>query len=125
MSHRTRNSSERTSHSSARIGLVAVVLLVVGAFNGYQALADTSPETTCTVTGHDRTSKRNGGSDMRVYTAECGTFRVADNWIAGQLSSADVFGGIEDGKAYTFETRGGRIPVLSQFPNIVSATPTS
>lgn len=123
MSHRTRSSSERTSNSSAKIGLVAGALLVVGAFNGYQALADTSPETTCTVTGHDRTTERNGGSDMRVYTAECGTFRVADNWFAGHFASADVFGSIQDGQAYTFETRGGRIPVLSSFPNIVSVTP--
>lgn len=123
MTRRTSSSTERTSTTSAKVGLVVVFLLVVGAFNGYQALADTSPETTCTVTGHDRTTKQRGGSDMRIYTAECGTFRVADNWLAGHFTSADVFGSIEDGKAYTLETRGGRIPVLSSFPNIIAATP--
>lgn len=125
MTYRSSASSERSSRVAAKVGLAAVALLVMLPIGGYQLLADTSPETACTVTGHDRTAKQNGGSDMRIYTAECGTFRVADNWVTGHFSSADLFGSIEDGKAYTFETRGGRIPVLSQFPNIIAATPAS
>ena len=75
---------------------------------------------TCTVTDKDRiTNMHEGGSEMRVYTSDCGTFSVADSLIDGVFDSADVYGSIEPDNVYDFKTRGVRVPVLSMFPKIV------
>ena len=78
----------------------------------------------CVVSEKDRTTKREGGSDARVYTENCGTFQVADSWLSWTFSSADTYASIKVGETYDFTTRGYRIPFFSAFPNIVEATPT-
>lgn len=78
----------------------------------------------CTVDDKDRASKKDGGSDMRVYTS-CGVFSVADDVIVGQWNSADIFSRIEVGRTYDLGTVGWRNGLLSSFPNIVSIAPSS
>lgn len=73
----------------------------------------------CKVTGKDRTSNHNGGSDMRIYTANCGTFKVADAVSLGHFNSADTFGQIQEGHKYRFTYRGFRAGFFSAFPNIL------
>lgn len=88
-------------------------LIMVGT---YYSTTDT---VTCTVTDKDRTTNRESGSDMRVYTSDCGVLKVADSILDGHWSSADVFSEIEPGGTYTFKTRGYRMPLVTAFPNIV------
>lgn len=76
----------------------------------------------CTVTGKDRTGGGEDQSDMRVYTAECGTFRVRDSPLNGVWDAADVYGSIEVGDRYDFTTVWPRVPVLSRFPVIVGVS---
>lgn len=104
------------------VGFVAFVLVVVGAIGfGISYALNTSTQTACVVEDKDRT-RSEGGSDMRVYTENCGVLMVSDNWLKFHFDSADVFNEIEVGKTYDFETFGYRIPVLSQFESIISAT---
>jgi hypothetical protein len=110
------------------VGAIFALTFVIMGFSYFGAAAVESTATGCTVTNKDRTSDGEGGSDMRIYTQGCNdssavkVFTVADNWFVGQVASADVFASIEIGKTYDFETRGFRIPVLSQFENIVGVT---
>ena len=97
---------------------VAVVGLIVFYFISYYS-EDTQ---ICTVEDKDRASGQNG-SDMRVYTEECGNLAVADALFKGHFSSSDVYADIEPGQKYEFTTIGFRVPLLSMFPNIIEAEP--
>lgn len=74
----------------------------------------------CVVTGKDRTSTKNS-SEMRIYTENCGTFKVADITLRGRFDSADVYGRIIPNHTYDFEAMGYRLPFFSEFPNITKA----
>jgi hypothetical protein len=74
---------------------------------------------TCTVTEKDRTRNGNSGSDMRIYTQECGTLAVRDILWRGQFDSADIYSDLETGNSYQIRTVGWRIPFLSEFPSVV------
>lgn len=79
----------------------------------------------CVVTDKDRTSDSKGNSDMRIYTENCGVFAVQDAIWIGHNNSADTFNAIKVGGTYDLETLGFRVPALSDFPNIIKATPVS
>lgn len=100
------------------LALVAIVILVVG----YPFAATMHREmVTCTVDSKDRTTNSDGKSKSRVYTRDCGVLKVDDQLLAGQIRSADTYAQIQPGRRYQFETTGWRIPIVSQFPNIVEA----
>ncbi len=73
---------------------------------------------TCTVVDKDRT-RTDDGSDARVYTEECGVLRVADSLLSWTWSSSDTYAQMERDRTYRVKTRGFRIPLFSQFPNVV------
>lgn len=101
------------------IGFALVILFGVG--TPVYNLTVQGESSNCVVTGTDRVSKAKGGSSMRVYTENCGTFSVADNWFHGQFTAADTFGALEEGESYDFTTVGMRIGIISYFPNIITA----
>lgn len=102
--------------------IIGVALVVVGAIGfGLAYYLNTSTQTACVVEDKDRTRSENG-SDMRVYTENCGVLQVSDNLLKFHFDSSDVFNEIEVGKTYDFETFGYRVPVLSQFESIINAT---
>lgn len=104
-------------------GVVAFAILVIAGISfGIAYYTNTSTNTACVVEDKDRTRDRDGKSDMRVYTENCGVLEVSDNLLKFHFDSSDVFNEIEIGKTYDFETFGYRIPVLSQFESIISAT---
>lgn len=78
---------------------------------------------TCTILDKDRTSSTdkdgNTKSDARVYTRECGVFKVSDSLLSLTWSSSDTYAHLERGKKYNLTTRGFRIPFFSKFPNVV------
>jgi hypothetical protein len=117
--------SNRT-HALAIAGGVLVLLLTAAGI-GLALWSESANETThtCAVTDKDRTtvSTDNGSrSDMRIYTADCGTLAVTDLMTRGQFNSADIYASIEPGKTYEITTVGWRIPWLSAFP-IVHGVP--
>jgi Na+(H+)/acetate symporter ActP len=105
------------------VTMVAVGLLIVGSVVMGIASAVHIGHQTCTVESKDRTTNRDGGSDARIYTEDCGVLKVGDSLTQGHFNSADTYSKIKPGQRYDFKTQGYRIPVFSQFPNIIEATP--
>lgn len=98
-----------------------VVLFVLASIILSVASAMHTEEMTCTVNDKDRTTNRDGQSDARLYTDDCGVLRVGDSLLSWTFSSSDTYASIEPGKTYDVTTRGLRIPFLSMFPNVVEA----
>lgn len=99
---------------------VIILLIMGGLATIITELAEDS-RVGCTVTHKDRV-RGEEGSDMRVYTKDCGTLRVRDSPLNGVWDAADVFGSIEEGQRYDFTTVWPRVPVLSMFPVIVDVS---
>lgn len=104
------------------IALLAVLAILVGmgAWTTAYYLHESSYKS-CQVIDKDRTSRTKGGSDARVYTENCGTFIVADNWLKGDTNSADRYAKIKVGHRYTFTATGWRFSLTSNFPNIIES----
>lgn len=110
----------RHSSGEGAFGCLVLVVLVIAALAvGLFASMHRVEHSGCIVEDKDRASTESG-SDMRVYT-DCGIFRVKDSLFLGRWDSADVYQRIKVGESYDFETAGWRVPLLSWFPNIVSA----
>jgi len=109
--------------SGIAIAAVAAVALSLSALNTF---TDTSPKTSCTVTGKDHSYTSKGASKYRVYTSNCGVFEVQDSILHGVFGSADTYGSILTGHSYRFVTFGHRIEFIGTglFPNIIKATET-
>jgi len=113
-------------------GIVGVVILVIAGIVGYQVLYSTTQHTeSCQVTGKDRSIKlsSSGGdhptttstTDYRVYTSNCGTLSVSDDFFRGKFNSSDTYGQIREDRTYQMEIIGFRNGFFSIFPNILSA----
>lgn len=100
------------------LGVTAALMLTSVTACG---VAQPDETATCKVSGKDRVSKSDGGSEMRVYTDDCGTFVVADSLTRVQFRSADLYGKLQEGHTYKFTYHGWRNGVLSMFPNITEA----
>src|SRR6478735_11759060 len=125
--------------SSKRTAFGAIVLVGALLFTGCAKGGGSSAEaedaypggtykdrkTSCTVTGKEAAGATNSDGDFemryRIYTEECGTFAVQDDWFIGQFNSADTYGSIREGKMYDFEAYGWRNGFMSTFPNIKKA----
>lgn len=103
------------------LSIPVVLLVVVGIGFGVMNATHTDRKTGCVVTEKDRTKGTDNKSDARVYTKNCGTFKVADSILEGTWTSADTYASIRVGKTYDFKTRGYRVGFFSMFPNIVRA----
>lgn len=103
------------------IGAVAIVLMFTAYIGGNVLFVNTDTHLTdCLVIGKDRTTNtQSSGSDMRIYTENCGTLQVKDSMLLGRFDSADTYAKIEQGKTYNFHTVGWRAPIFSVFPNII------
>ena len=97
-------------------GIIALILtvMVLGYFN-------TETHNDCVIAEKDRVSKSEGGSEMRVYTDNCGTFVVSDDIFMTDFSSADRYGKIKVGETYDITSYGFRLPFFSMFPKIKEA----
>lgn len=124
-------SNTRRSNSSfmnKRVGFISVgIFLVAFIVIGFAAISNANVEShsACVVSDKDRTTNSEGQSDMRVYTDNCGVFSVRDSIFIMRFDSADTFSKIKVGETYDFETRGFRIGMFSQFPNITQVTATN
>lgn len=107
------------------VGGIAVGLLFAGALGVSIASYAHTETQTCTVESKDRAATKDGGSDMRIYTRDCGVLQVADSLLDVRFNSADVYASLQEGKRYEFNTRGWRVPALSMFPNIIQVREVS
>lgn len=100
--------------------VTAAVLMIGGTVTvGIYSERANEQTRTCTVNDKDRTTTREGRSDARIYTEQCGTLQVTDLMTRGQFNSADTFASIEPGHTYEITSVGWRIGLLSSFPTVV------
>lgn len=103
------------------IALCGIVLaLIVGGVGACNAYMSSTREVTVKVnkTGQTCTGGSHGTCTNLVYTSG-GTFKNSDSLLAGKFNSSDVTGSLCPGGTYKLKVRGYRIPMLSEWPNIL------
>lgn len=110
-----------------KIGIAAAVIVAIGILYAITMNA-TRHTVVATVTDKERVCGRANGDQVEcqylVFT-DAGTFKVTDSWVLGRFTSSDTYGRIAVGKTYRFEVVGWRNGLLSQYPNIDTATEVS
>lgn len=108
------------------IFIIVGLLLVLAIAYGYCSSVLVNQKTqTCEVTGKESVYISSEKSQQyRVYST-CGTFVVEDSLVLFRFNSADVYGKITTQQTYTIHSGGLRIPFLTLFPNVISATNTN
>lgn len=116
-----RRRQRRAKIISYTVGLlVAAAVSVLVAWSIY-AYTSSTRQVTVTVANEARVCTGSGNSvscEYLIYTSG-GTFKDADSLISGKFSSSDLYGQLQIGHRYTLEVRGYRIPILSEYPNIL------
>lgn len=117
--------------SNKSIGVVGAFMLVavLGSCSaGYQY--GTRDNVTFTVTDKDRIVTGSGEDTSSKYlvwtensTGKDEVFENIDAWLSGKFASSDVQGQLKVGKEYNAVVYGWRIPLISQYRNIVSVKP--
>ncbi|MGQ3382954.1 hypothetical protein [Glutamicibacter sp. TV12E] len=107
------------------LGFGTVVLLVISGLGLSIAASFHEVSKTCTVTGKESVAQGEEGHEYRVYTEQCGTLAVRDDWIRGRFNAADAYGQLQQGRTYDLVTLGWRIPIWSIMPNIYKASEVS
>lgn len=103
------------------VGLIAASIVSVLIAWGIHAYFASDRQVTVTVQNEARVCSGSGNSvscQYLVYTTG-GTFKDTDSLISGKFSSSDLYGQLQTGHTYTLEVRGYRIPILSEYPNIL------
>lgn len=104
-------------------GIVAVIILVFGVmiFRAYSQHHTRQ----VVVTGKDRvcSGSKNGNSSCNylIFTSG-GTFKIGDSLIILRYDSSDVYGQIIPCHRYDLTYYGWRLPLFSDYPNVVKAT---
>lgn len=98
------------------VGALILVALAIPACNSY------SKESTLVATVCGKEAVSNGsGHEYRVYTTE-DTYAVKDHVLNGtSFRASNTYGRIEPHQVYRLTVYGWRIPVVSQFKNLVKA----
>jgi hypothetical protein len=111
-----RNRKMSHSESTARF-LGAIVLLGIAAGVAFFYYTSTHSET-ITVQDKERVCSTSRSCEYLVWTDK-GVFKNADETLGLKFDSSDVQGHLRVGGTYQVKVRGYRIPLLSQYPNIV------
>jgi hypothetical protein len=122
----SRIEAQRRRTRAARVFWTATLIiaaLVVGAVViTWQTYMSSTRDVTAVVVDKNRVCDGTGSSVncyYLIYTS-VGTFKDSDSLVAGKFSSSDLYGQLQLGHAYRLHVRGYRIPVLSEYPNILS-----
>ena len=101
--------------------ITAVVALVLGFGIHFASNYPTNHQTfTGTVT--DITETVQSKSHVKLIEVDNQDwYKVSDEWLLGNFRSRDLWGSLEVGETYKFETYGYRIGIFSGYPNVVEA----
>lgn len=104
-------------------GFVGAVLAVVGVLLLFllplMYVYGTQQDRTVTVNKSERIVESDGSARYLVFAKE-EVFQNKDSFLRLKFNSSDVYNQLENGKSYTCDTYGWRIPFFSVYPNIVS-----
>lgn len=111
----------------AVIAAVAVVILLPILFVGCKSYFERQTVTT-KVISNDRVCNSvdagNGVDCKYLIFTEAGTFKVVDSLAIMRMDSSDVYGRVREGHTYEITYYGWRIPLASEYPNIVELKET-
>jgi len=107
--------------------VIGIVILGVVGFVAYSAAYKSTERTVeTTLLGKERICSATGsGTDTRVscyyaiYTDD-GTFKLTDSLVYGRFRSSDIYGRLREDRRYRFNVAGFRLPLMSEYPNIIS-----
>lgn len=100
------------------IVLVLVVFSIIGT-----PFLQRATETTVTITVEDKGIKRSGeNSDKYLIYTDNGTYEITDTIAYFRWNSSDLYGEMKVGHTYECKVCGWRIPFLSSYENIITAT---
>lgn len=112
---RRRRRAKIVTYTVAIIAASIVSVLIAWAIHSYVA---SDRQVTVTVQNEARVCDSSGSCQYLIYTSG-GTFKDTDSMLAGKFSSSDLYGQLQTGHTYTLEVRGYRIPLMSEYPNIL------
>jgi len=114
-----------------KVGAIFVCLIVIGAIiagatGGIKLLS----QSTYTAEVTEKEVQRNGDDSkylIFIESDEGGTkvLENTDELVTLKFNSSDIYGKVEIGETYTFDTIGWRIPFLSMYENIVDVEPSN
>lgn len=122
--YRRKNYMNKEMRRSLRylVGIILAVAFIVTIIVAFSEVSYTEKQYTVTVT--DKGIKT---STYLVFTrldnGEPRTFRIVDSLRYGRWNSSDVYADIQVGETYNFTVVGYRIPILSQYENIIDYSP--
>ena len=101
----------------ALVAIVCLTLLVARPINKVRNIRKIEGTVT------EKTVKRIGKRDTYLVfiTDEHGkkhSLEITDSLLRWRWNSSDVYAGVKEGKKYSFEVGGSRVPILSWYPNI-------
>ena len=102
------------------IGVQGIIILVAIIIIILSAILPVCFHNTYTATVTDKGVKRYDGSDKYLIYTDIGTFENTDQWLCGKFNSSDIYGRIEVGATYEFDTIGIRAPFFSWYENIIA-----
>lgn len=119
MKRRSIRLREHFGHMVLPVSLICVVIAIAMA----PALNKVLHSRQVTVTVTDKGIKNDGNHGRYlIYCKDGGgdtqVFQVADSILKLRFDSSDVYPNLEIGKTYELTICGGRVPVLSWYPNI-------
>lgn len=101
------------------VGLAFVALLIAAGIT-FGIINSLHLETGATFTVSGKECVKKGESSTYLVFTDKTTYEIDDTWIHWRWDSSDVYGRIQQGKTYTADLQGYRIPFLSMYPNIIN-----
>lgn len=105
-------------------GILAVAFFGAVMTGNYLVYTNTQEVVEVVVTGKERVTYGSGreiSSKYLVFT-ETETFENTDSLFAGKFNSSDLYGYLRAGQACRFRVLGFRVPFLSMYRNVISAS---
>jgi hypothetical protein len=113
------------TQTKIKAGMIGLVGLVVISSVGTSIAAHFDRDTYIGIVTEKQIKRYNEQDKYLIFTklsnGEVRVFENTDSLIEGKFNSSDVYGSIEKGKTYKFETYGWRLPFFSAYENIIGA----
>jgi hypothetical protein len=108
--------------TSIRVIQTFIVLFIIAAISAHIYRYSVKNEITATVVHKEQVVESVGESITSYYLifTDNGTFKLEDELVYLNFRSSDWYGAITVGSTYTFTVIGWRIPVFSEYQNIVA-----
>lgn len=105
--------------------VIASIIVILIGLNLYAALI--TSQVTVTVENKESVSKRgaDGTTDhqYRVYAVNGDVYSVSDSLLRLHFSSSNTYAKLKEDKTYQCTAQGFRVPLFSQFKNLVDCEP--